>query len=512
MSDPGFFMCVSGNNLLPSKLVKTIAIGIPAFVAVLLVSIVAGFFLVSEEVLTGWLVQSIKTRADADITYESIRLERGLTTRIDIEQFEVVAHDKSYRVDSSYLRLSVRLPQLLFARLDFPSLDIGDTRVHIQGDTEGDTRDWPSPGIDLDALRLRPVLHEVSLANLSISSEDSQWKLPSGSSISELSFQLTPDHNVPELSADIEIVDEKLHVTASLPDFHQSIGKQHLPFNIRINRPFATFNLQGSMDFSKADSVIKATLDLQVDELDKLSTTGALKIPGSLKLTAAIDGTFDKLPAESVSGQWQAGDAGEAELSGRIDNLIGMEGIALALKVRTGKADWLQPHFPESMAVINKAALSLSLAGNDDRLMAEDVQLKAYTADNLDIELSGGFGLVKSESVGYDIENIKAKLNFKSPTTRAARALLFEQIPEFGAVQASADINSKQGHPTFSNVSVKTRHPLGIKASISGVIDSFPLNPDSPNKGYHLDVTIQSPRIETGAGCSESGSHAAGPF
>ena len=148
------------------------------------------------------------------------------------------------------------------------------------------------------------------------------------------------------------------------------------------------------------------------------------------------------------------------------------------------------------MAVINKAALSLSLAGNDDRLLAEDVQLNAYTADDLDIDLSGGFGLVKSESGGYDIENIRAKLDFKSPTTRAARALLFEQIPEFGAVQANAAINSKQGHPTFSNVSVKTHHPLGIKATISGVIDSFPLNPDSPNKGYHLDVTIQSPETK----------------
>ncbi len=466
-----------------SRLIKTISIGVPALVAVLLVGTVAAFFLVSEGVLGEWLVKSIETRADVDITYQSIDLERGLTTRIEFKQFEFVAHDNSYRVDSSYLRLSVRLPQLLLARLDFPSLDIGDTRVLVQGETQGDTRDWLHPGIDLNALRLRPVLHEVSLANLSISSEGSQWKLPSGSSVSELSFQLTPDHDVPELSADIEVVDEKLHVTASLPDFHQSIGKQHLPFNIRINRPFAMLNLQGGMDFSQADTVIKATLDLQVDELDKLSTTGTLKIPGSLKLTAAIDGTFDRLPAESVVGQWQAGDAGEAELSGRIDNLIGMQGIALGLKARSGKADWLQPHLPESMAVINKAALSLSLAGNDDRLLAEDVQLNAYTADDLDIDLSGGFGLVKSESGGYDIENIRAKLDFKSPTTRAARALLFEQIPEFGAVQANAAINSKQGHPTFSNVSVKTHHPLGIKATISGVIDSFPLNPDSPQQG-----------------------------
>ena len=321
-----------------SRLIKTIAIGVPALVAVLLVGTVAAFFLVSEGVLGEWLVKSIETRADADITYQSIDLERGLTTRIEFKQFEFVAHDNSYRVDSSYLRLSVRLPQLLLARLDFPSLDIGDTRVLMQGDTEGDTRDWLHPGIDLNALRLRPVLHEVSLANLSISSEGSQWKLPSGSSVSELSFQLTPDHDVPELSADIEVVDEKLHVTASLPDFHQSIGKQHLPFNIRINRPFAMLNLQGGMDFSQADTVIKATLDLQVDELDKLSTTGTLKIPGSLKLTAAIDGTFDRLPAESVVGQWQAGDAGEAELSGRIDNLIGMQGIALGLKARSRKS------------------------------------------------------------------------------------------------------------------------------------------------------------------------------
>jgi len=487
-------MFVPGNTLLSSKRVKTIVIGIPAIVAVLLVSVVAAFFLISEDVLTGWLVQSIETRADADITFESIQLERGLTTRIDVEQLEVVAHDESYKVDSSSLSLSIRLPQLLLARLDFPALEIGDTRVHIQGGSEDDTRDWR--GIDLDALRLRPVLHEVSLANLSVSAEGSQWTLPSRSTVSELSLQLTPDKDVPELSANIEVVDEKLQIIATLPDFHQSIGKQRLPFNIRINRPFAIANLQGDFDFSKADSHIKATLDVQVDELGKVSTTGALQIPGSLKVTAAIDGTFDKLSAESISGQWQAGDAGEAELSGRIDNLIGMEGIALALKAHARNANWLQQHLPESMEVIKEATLSLSLNGTDDHLVTDDVQLKVQTADELDIDLSGGFGLVKSESASYDLRNIQARLNFKSPTTRAARALLFEEIPEFGAVQASTDINSDQGHPTFSNVSVNTVHPLGIKASLGGVIDSFPLDPDSPNKGYDLDVAIQSPEAK----------------
>ena len=457
MSDPGFFTLVAGNNLLLSKLIKSIVIGIPAFVAVLLVSLIAAFFIISEDVLTGWLVQSIETSADADITFESIQLERGLTTRVNIEQLEVVARDDSYRVDSSSLSLSIRLPQLLLARLDFPALEIGDARIHIQGDSEDDTRDWRS--IDLDALRLRPVLHEVSLASLSVSAEGSQWTLPSRSTVSELSLQLTPDKRVPELSANIEVVDEKLQIIATLPDFHLSIGKHRLPFNIRINRPFATASMQGNLDFSKADSRIKATLDVQVDELDKVSTSGTLQIPGSLKVTAAVDGTFDKLPAESISGQWQAGDAGEAELSGRIDNLVGMDGIALVLKAHARNANWLQQHLPESMEVIKDATLSLSLDGTDDHLVADNVQLKAQTADDLDIDLSGGFGLVKSASAGYDLRNIQARLNFKSPTTRAARALLFEEIPEFGAVKAGVDINSDQGHPTFSNVSVNKQHP-----------------------------------------------------
>ena len=494
-----------------SKLFKSVVIGVPALVGLFLLILIVVFSTLSEEVLTGWLMQAIETETDADITYQSISLERGLTTQINIEQLEVVAHDKSYRVDSSYLRLSVRLPQLLLARLDFPRLDIGDTHIHVQGDSQGETRDWLRPGIDLDALHLRPVLHEVSLASLSVSTEGSQWKLPSGT-VSELSLQLTPDKEVPELSADIEVVDEKLHITATLPDFYQSISKQHLPFNIRVSGPLAVSDLQGDMDFSAADARIKATLAVQVDNLDKLSATRVLQVPGGLKVTAAIEGTFDKLTAESISGTWQAGDAGDAELNGRIDNLIEMTGIALALKAHAKDADWLQPHLPENMEAIKEATLSLSLQGSGDRLMADKVQLQARTTDDLAIDLSGDFELAKTEQDAYDLENIKAALKFQSPTTRAARALLFDAIPEFGDLQASVDIQSDQGHPRLSNVSVKTKHPLGIKAHISGAIDSFPLDPDSPNKGYHLDIAIQSPQAKSVLGVLDLDLSLQGPF
>ena len=242
-----------------SKLLKSIVIGVPTLAGVLLAGFLVAFFLVSEDRLAGWLVQSIEDKVGANITFQAIRLERGLTTRVAVEQLEVAAHDNSYKVESSYLWLSIRLPQLLLARLEFPVLEIGDTHVHVQGDPEKDARDTLSPGIDLSALRLRPVLREFSLESLSVTAEDSKWKLPARSTVSELSMHLTPDQNVPELSAEIDIVDERLHVTATLPDFHRSVAERHLPFNVRVNRPFAVLSFKGDLDFSEADTRVKVT-------------------------------------------------------------------------------------------------------------------------------------------------------------------------------------------------------------------------------------------------------------
>jgi hypothetical protein len=91
--------------------------------------------------------------------------------------------------------------------------------------------------------------------------------------------------------------------------------------------------------------------------------------------------------------------------------------------------------------------------------------------------------------------NLDVLLAFDAPATRAARALLFEGIPEFGAVQGKLDIRSESGDPSFENIVVSARDPRGIEVDMSGRIASFPLDPARSNLGYDLDVSMKAKQV-----------------
>ena len=70
--------------------------------------------------------------------------------------------------------------------------------------------------------------------------------------------------------------------------------------------------------------------------------------------------------------------------------------------------------------------------------------------------------------------------------------MLFEEIPEFGAVTASGEVRSTRGDPRLKNIVILTRDKKGITASLKGSIARFPLDADRPNTGYALDTIIKA--------------------
>jgi hypothetical protein len=129
------------------------------------------------------------------------------------------------------------------------------------------------------------------------------------------------------------------------------------------------------------------------------------------------------------------------------------------------------------------------LSGALKKLKVADFRFKARDANELDVSLTGGFELNTGKQ-GAEPENLDLKLAFAAPATRAARALLFDDIPEFGVIKGTADIRSVTGHPALENILVETRDQEGIEVDLKGRIASFPLDPDTSNQGYDLDVSM----------------------
>ncbi|HAJ92957.1 MAG TPA: hypothetical protein DCO71_10155, partial [Gammaproteobacteria bacterium] len=306
-----------------------------------------------------------------------------------------------------------------------------------------------------------------------------------------MSLRREPGKDRLEVSSRVEVAGETFSIDATLPGLHQALQQQRLPFSVSVQGALADSSAVGQVDFSQPAVAVQAELHSHFPDMNKIPGLGKdLELPGELTLRARLSGPFEQLAAEDLSANWSGPGSSSMKLDGRIANVIKLEGAELALTGRLTDADWLTALLPDSLGALDSAELATQINGDQSLLKLQDLSLKASSADELALSLTGQLDLVQLLQAP-EIENLDLKLAFTAPTTRAARALIFEEIPEFGAITGTADIRSTHGDPVIENIVIRTRDEQGIQVGLAGRIAQFPLS-DAPNTGYELDVTMNA--------------------
>ena len=383
--------------------------------AVLLLAGLAVIALVDDATLVSWVVRGIESASGTQITYrQPASLTRGFAPELQFEALQIVDSRQSFQVASDSLDIQVSLPALLSGRLDVLRLVLGNTRVQV-------LRAPGAPGaaggvsVDPKLFWLKPVLHEVRLAGLSVSAQDRDWKIPSGT-ISELSLQLASDDATPELSADVRVLADVLHIDATLPAFFHIGRNQPLPFVLSVKGALADVEIKGQADFAPAGARIDAQLRLHSGDLSKWpAAVDGLRVPGELTLAAVVSGPFEQLAVSDIKGEWNGPDHSTAQLDGRIDKLLELGGIRMKLDADIHKPDWLAGQLPDSLAPIARAGVKATLTGTRERLAVDDFQLDAETAEQLKIGVGGRFELGQQAGGGFAAEQIAADSGLRGP-------------------------------------------------------------------------------------------------
>lgn len=474
---------------------KRILIAAMACIGVVLMIAVGTFLLIDDVTLVSYLVKRLESVSETQISYrEDTRVSRTLTPELSINELVIVDVDAAYRLETDSLKVKISLPELMIGRLDISHILLGNTAIHVRnsgGETSTQSPADKPAAVDFSARKLSPKLHDLQVSELSVSIEGKKLKLPSGQ-ISELSMQLQPDNDIPVLSAQVEVEDKKFHITATLPDVYQAYKKQQLPFSLEVKGIAADSSVIGLVDFSQPDTLIQAEIYAHASDLTKIPTSiEALEIPGELTVRAKLDGPISKLPVTDLAASWLGPGKSSLNMNGSIEQVIGLEDVDLKLSGQLEQADWLSPILPESMSALTGAELAAQISSKQSLLNIHGFNLKVMTAEQLELSLAGQFDIANLLSAP-ETQNMDLKLAFSAPTTRAARALIFEDIPEFGAISASADIRATTGDPSYENIRIQTKDKAGIQVNLTGRIAHFPLSPDRPNKGYALDVRMQA--------------------
>jgi hypothetical protein len=468
------------------------------FLAVLLIlgavslGTAGAWLLVDDETLLSLLVKRLETASDTRISYrEGASISRTWKPELSVNNLVVADREESYRLETSSLRLKVSLPSLLTGRLLIPHLLLGDTDVHILKSAASDLHPADEqPGLDLATLRLRPVLRELEIAELSIFLEGDEVQLPA-TRVTGLSLGLEPVENNPVLSAEVEVEGERFTIDANLPDFYQGLKQKRLPFSLSVKGDAGEASAVGQVDFAQPAAVLQAELHGRFPELSEIpGVDRSVSVPGELTAAARVDGSFAQLAAEDVSLRWVGPGQSDVKLDGRIANVVELDGVELAVAGRLAQAGWLTPLLPDSVGALAAAELAARVSGDRSKLRLDDVSLKASSAEGLDLSLSGGLDLAQPLQA-LKTENLDLKLVFSAPTTRAARVLIFDAVPELGAINGSADVRSTSGDPGLEDIDIRTQDEKGIQVALKGRIAQFPLS-DAPNTGYDLDVSMKA--------------------
>ena len=469
--------------------IKRIIIGVCiGFVAVLL-ALEAVWLMVSDTVLFAFVDEHLESSLGARISYQQpAKITRTLSPELSVAGLVVADNDKRYRFQTSSLQVQISLPKLLFGKLDVSRLWLGETRVKFaRADTSA-----VSGRVTADSyLPFLSVLHDVRISQLSIESGEGETRLPK-LAIHELAIKHDVGADTLSVVSRIEVGGYPLGLNATLADIGKSATTRRLPVSILLQDATMNLSVNGLVDFSQTSPKVEADVQGRVTDLKHfISGFSGLDVPGEITAKARLTGPYRQMAVESLSANWQGPGQSTAELSGRIANINKLAGFDLTLRGRLSRADWLTPVLPKSMGKLENAGLSMQMSGDYGQLALRAIRMEADDTNHLNITLAGQSD-VTQETGGPALENMNLALTFSAPTTRAARALLFEDVPELGAVTGSAMVRSQKGDPALEKVVVRTRDSKGIAVDLKGRIADFPLDAARPNKGYKLEVTMKA--------------------
>jgi uncharacterized protein involved in outer membrane biogenesis len=472
------------------KRILVVALGLlgAAFLAIIFT-----YLLVDDATLFGQMVKQLESSSDIQVLHRGdARITRTLTPTLTVNDLVIANSGGQYRVEAASLEVQFSLPRLLLGQLDIPHLIIGPTRVEIKEDestTKPAAAPEPKTSPKRSSLPLKPVLHDIRISKVEIIHKGGTVLLPD-IHVSEFTLELKSDNTL-ELRSNAELANQNIHINAVLKDVDEYFGGQPLAFSVGVQSTVLNLSLEGHVDFEKPDRLVEAAVRGWTLDGEKIATSiQGLEIPGKITIEGQVKGTFARLPMEEIKATYHGPKQSAVELKGRIANVIKLEGVQLNL---TGKLDdpaWLTPLLPESLGAVKSASLSAQISGGYPRFAVKDLDFHGKTEEGLDLSLSGKFDLAHSPT-GLEPANIQTELVFAAPNTRAARFLIFETIPEFGAITGKCDVRSGVADPSLENLKVQTIDSAGIQANLSGGIGQFPLA-DRPNRGYGLNVSIQA--------------------
>lgn len=474
------------------RLLKGWLVSFSAVFAGLFTLIAAVYLLVPDKTLLNFVAQQIQEHSAYNVSFQQpASLSRTLRPTLRIADLEMRSKDDRVSFQSNDVLVQISLPGLLMGRIEFLNIHFGDYVVRVD-ETLPASHDLEEAEPEF-RLPFRPVVQSASMRSLTVIRGQREYRIPV-TRIGELKLELADQGDTNILSFNLDVMNEQMHFRIVLPSFYRIAYSTEYQASFSLTSPFFDMSGSGLVDRSTPAHGIHFELSANNPDPVRLAANNRQPaIPGDLIFRATLDGSDDKLALSVQQADWTGPEQSRAELEGRIDDVAGMSGVDLSISGDIVRAEWMTPYIPEQLGTLKKTAFSAVLSGGYPDLKIPSLSFTALSGEGLDVSLKGN-GVIALDRDFPSILDADMKLAFSAPTTRAARLLLFDVIPEFGAIKGTADIHAADppgNTVALDNIVINTRDKKGVKVDLKGSIAGFPLS-DEPNSGYNLDVVMKS--------------------
>jgi hypothetical protein len=468
------------------KIFKRAVITALLLIAFLLVGVSATFLIISDSLLITKIVEKVQSATETRITYQKgATISRTLMPVISINNFILEDSNKNCKIESTSLKIQINLPRILLGKLEIPFLALGDTRVKLKKTKAFQVKETQNH------LSFAPVLENIQISNISISSENHDLAIPK---IDIKNFKANMTSNLEEIlcTFETEIKGNLFDIETRLPKLQNVLQSKNLPLSLIAKNNLSRLFIKGFIDFSQPLMKTEAYIEVESKGIPGFSFK-KLDLPKQINFSSRISGTLNHLHIYDCQLDFKSNKELDINIAGQLDLIkdqseIKPQNIDLSLKFSAPDTHSARIFFfngiPEFGAVQGQTKILSSIS--DPSL--ENILVTAKDEKGITVEVSGRIDKLplnpEISNSGYDL---KVKMRSEKASTLGERLDL--NIPQQTPLYISYNISGDTNALAFNNINllIGSKDHDEIRANGKMLFGNW--NQSDPLK--HIDLTVE---------------------
>jgi len=435
------------------------------------------------------LIRLVERRTGARLTIKgSLHIAPSLTPELSAADIRLESGDPRYQLEIGKASLRLELLPLLTRRVVIHALSVQDTII-----------DWyPSPAAAQAKRRHRhgavhlPAIDGTAFRNITLNYHRRGAAAPVQVHLAELEVDDIGEAGPARIKGAGDVSATPFQLQGELGAVAKLLAAQEpYPLSLALTVEKSRIAVTGTIGDPHDGKDIDVRVTASAAELSDLIKLLGTRVPplGSLQAHATLRGDLGEPQLAELRAELSNAAGVSFQVQGSADNVLERTGLELAFSGELSDKAVIAWALPKVLAGLDSVTTSGVFGFADGLYLIRDFHVEGSDPAGLKVTLTGETRLTLSDPPFRELD---VELKLSSPTTAAARPLLFDALPELGPVEGSGRYLAPSSDLAMNDIRLVFGPRDGLSVTVQGRIGRIPLDPDTPSSEIALDLAIAS--------------------